>query len=306
MTQQPKYRTPRAVKTALGQRARDTTSTHSVQELERQYHFHRFLARVAAHDQAGWVLKGGQALLVRYRHGRASRDIDLYNSQAHTLDQAVDALRSAAAVDLGDYFQFQFLDRSNQQDHQAAQGAKIRFQTLLGADALPIFGVDVVVGLLPTQTPEVQAIVPEIQIDWPMVDEPPRLLIYPVVDHLADKICALYETHQGEPSSRYRDLVDVLLIATKEDLSADDTIRAVVSESARRRQSGRVELTLPARFEIPGPAWSAGYEKEASKVATLGDLRSFPAARQLADAFLSPILSGARTGYWRHGTRSWD
>lgn len=311
MTQQPRYHTPRAVSTALGQRAKTTSrtgkSTHSPEELTRQYHFHRFLARVAAHDQAGWVLKGGQALLVRYRHGRASRDIDLYNRQARTLDQAVDALKAAAAVDLGDYFQFRFIDRKDRNGDQAepAESTKLRFEPWLGADAHTIFGVDVVVGLLPTQTPEVQAIMPEIQIDWPMADEPPQLMIYPLVDHLADKICALYETHNDGPSSRYRDLVDILLIATAEDVSAEDAIRAVISESARRQHSGRVNLTLPARFEVPGPAWSAGFETEAQNAPTLGELRDFPAACQLADAFLSPILASTRTGHWRHSTRSW-
>ncbi|MFF8848007.1 nucleotidyl transferase AbiEii/AbiGii toxin family protein [Streptomyces sp. NPDC015127] len=78
----------------------------------------------------------------------------------------------------------------------------------------------------------------------------PKIKLYPVVDHLADKICAMYEWRNANPSSRFRDLADILLISQNETIEAGDARQALHAEAAfRRTREGGVELLLPERFE---------------------------------------------------------
>lgn len=72
------------------------------------FYFNRLAARVFTKDPDGWLIKGGQALLVRYRGAaRLSQDIDL---QSTSLDLGPDEVRrlviEAAALDLGDFLRY--------------------------------------------------------------------------------------------------------------------------------------------------------------------------------------------------------
>lgn len=73
------YQTPQAFRAALTRKAKVAArgGTRTVQELLEQFYLARLLARVFLHDPTGWVLKGGQALLMRYPDARHSRDVDL-------------------------------------------------------------------------------------------------------------------------------------------------------------------------------------------------------------------------------------
>src|SRR5580658_5083800 len=74
-------------------------------DLITRFHYQRLLARVFQED--GWMLKGGQSLLVRYPgQARASRDADLFHRAADDIQAAIAALERATAVDLDDYFHF--------------------------------------------------------------------------------------------------------------------------------------------------------------------------------------------------------
>ena len=68
--------------------------------------------------------------------------------------------------------------------------------------------------------------------------------MWPLEDHVADKIVAMYEVHPGDiPSSRVKDLVDLVLIAHRSRVDGATAHAAIQAEVARRRQLGtRVEL----------------------------------------------------------------
>lgn len=55
---------------------------------------------------------------------------------------------------------------------------------------------------------------PKPVVDLTGVPDLPPFRLYPLTDQIADKVCAMYETHgpQGAPSNRYRDLVDLVLL----------------------------------------------------------------------------------------------
>ncbi len=63
--------------------------------------------------------------------------------------------------------------------------------------------------------------------DDPVLELPglatPPIRLYPVVDHIADKLCATqatYGTNNDLPSSRVRDLVDLVVFARSQDVDA--------------------------------------------------------------------------------------
>jgi predicted nucleotidyltransferase component of viral defense system len=69
--------------------------------------------------------------------------------------------------------------------------------------------------------------------------------IYPVVDHLAEKLVAMTSMFAGNrPSTRFRDLVDMVLIAQTQTNNAEALRTAVESEQLHRNH------TLPERLEI--------------------------------------------------------
>lgn len=124
---------------------------------------------------------------------------------------------------------------------------------------------------------------------------------YPLVDHVADKVAAMYERHGNAqmPSTRYRDLVDLVAIVTGATVAADAQAAALTSEFERRG------LTIPTHFDVPDRGlWETGYAAEVKRsildtAATLDD------ALTIVGRFLDPILGGSAEGSWDSTTLRW-
>lgn len=300
-----KYATPQALRAALASVARRHAREHGLApgDLVDRFYFQRLLARVFHHDPDGWLLKGGQALLVRYAAARHSRDIDLYRPDAANIDEAVTALVNAAEADLGDHLRYALRKRTAIVEEGI--NARLTFTISAGTKPAGTINVDVVVGLSPQGQPVRRKLKPAIPLDWP--DDWPTVQLYPLVDHMADKICALYERHgtQRIASTRYRDLVDLILIALQETIDGKMLQTALRNEAARRHKLGII-LELPKSFQIPhGPGWPSGYRTAAAPVPKLHDFRTIEQASALASTFLDPILSMNDTGSWIPATQSW-
>ena len=81
-------------------------------------------------------------------------------------------------------------------------------------------------------------------------------LAYPLVDHVADKACAIFERHgaAGTPPTRYGDLVDLVAIVLAASVEAGPQLTALRTEAQRRG------LQLPGRFTVPDRGlWQSGY-----------------------------------------------
>lgn len=104
-----RYATPQALRQAVRDRLRQLAVQRpdtSPNDLSRQFAYDRLLARVFIADSDRWVLKGAAAMLARLpAAARHSKDVDLY-SRHGDLPEAEEALRVAAALDIGDYFRF--------------------------------------------------------------------------------------------------------------------------------------------------------------------------------------------------------
>jgi hypothetical protein len=242
---------------------------------------------------APWVLKGGTAVLARVVDARHSKDIDLLRSLG-TIEEALGALREAAAVDLHDHFRFVIRGVRTVGGGGAQPGVtgyRVQVDAYCGTRLCESFGVDLVTGSLMTTDPE--AVRPSTPIDLPDVPAP-TVRAYPVVDHIADKLAATESRYaDGARSTRPRDLVDLVVLARTQSVDGDDLRTAIVAE--------RLHRSLPAveSFSVP-PAWATTYPPLAARTPHCAGLHDVEAAARLVATFLEPAMSGSAAG------RRWD
>lgn len=294
------YNSPAALWSAVLAKARTAAQVdrrRNVSNLQRQFVYDRLLARVFAGDDGRWVLKGGTALLARVRSARHSIDIDLFRRDG-SLAHALDELRAMIGRDLHDHFRFETtgpraaaLAAAGRAPDGATQPgvarAQVAVDAYVGVQKVSSFRIDVVTGSLITSDPDRER--PTAAITIPSLSAPDYLL-YPVVDHVADKVCAITERHgTGQaPSSRHRDLVDLVVIARTQRVAATPLREAI---NAERHYRGLAPIS---HFATPA-GWEAGYAKEARDVPQCVEHRSYAAAMDLVGRFLGPVLSGGLT-----------
>jgi hypothetical protein len=290
-----------AAVTARSKTAARTTGA-TVSNLLRQFVYDRFLARVFTHSPDGtWVLKGGTALLARVRSARHSLDVDLFR-RTGSLDHAVAEIRAAAGLDLDDHLRFVVGDTVNRRTERAGQPgselATLAVQTYAGVRDVQRFSVDIVIGSVITGDPEPHR--PASSISVPGLSAPPYLL-YPVADHVADKLCATVELHGPArvPSSRHRDLVVLVVIARTQTVDADAPRLAITTEVDHRR------LPSITRWATP-EGWATTYPRAARDVPECRDHRDFATATTLVSDFLDPVLAhGLTTATWHPDRLDW-
>lgn len=298
---------PAAYQHRLNSRAKERSrrTGESVSELVSRHYHRRLVARVFTADPDGWLLKGGQALLMRWQYARHSVDIDLQRAGT-SVDLAVESLIQAAGYDLNDHLRFEHFDTAEPANVERLT-RKVRFRVLFGGKELQIISVDVIAAAEPPHGAVLtERLEPPIKADgdsWPLVR------LFPIEDHIAEKICALYERHraEGRASSRYKDLVDLALIATRVELHGPNLHATVRDEARRRQRKARLTLELPARFELPDDSWTAGYRASARDVRELPtELRTLDGARDLLSTFLDPLLNEEPpTGWWKPNLAQW-
>jgi hypothetical protein len=297
------YATPYAFRAALRDRFGAFTNGDQglrVEEMQRQFAYDRVLARCfAGHDADRWVLKGAIALLARLAgRARHSKDIDLYYAEpSASTSQAVDAFLMAVRRDLGDHFRFEVTRTSPLQEH--LQGRRLRLGAYLGA-RFATFHVDIVVGTAISGDPDLAWPLTPLHVDGLVR---PQYRVFPVADHLADKLCAITETHPRADgtvmaSTRVKDLVDVALIAGSQSVPGSALRHALVSGAAHRG------LALPPRFEVPDlDAWRIGYLRRAADAPT--PVPSFRQASDIATRLFDPVLAGPVDGSWDPQAARW-
>jgi Nucleotidyl transferase AbiEii toxin, Type IV TA system len=288
-----------AIKAAAAAATREDP-TLTVAERIRFEYFRRFLSRVFSDGaDSEWVLKGGTGLLARIPSTRSTLDIDLY-CDGFTIDQALMDLRRLADVDLGDHFRFSYVEHhasvvGDQQPY--VDGYRVSFDTYIGAQHKGRVNIDLATGAgltAPVTTAE-----PASRLPLPRLTSHPYRL-YPIVDQVADKLCATVELHHDRPSTREKDLVDLAVIAVTQSVDGTALTHAVEVESRRRRMHPLVH------FEVPR-TWGRGYAAMARRVPYLANYSTIDAATELIGSFIEPALTGtAVSRSWTPDTLTWN
>ncbi len=285
-TQHGPYPDAAAVESAILSAARNSFESDgsvSVSERIRQEYFRRFLSRVFSEAEGSeWLLKGGTGMLARVPSSRATKDVDLFRS-GFTLEQTFQALRLLADVDLGDFFRFVYVSHApiiESSGQPNARGFKVQFDIYIGAQKKSSLKVDLALGT--GVTDEVQYQAPADGLSLPrLVSNPYRL--YPLVDQIADKVCATMMLYAGKPSSREKDLVDLVVVAKTQRVDAVSLCRAIRTETLRRELEPFDQFIIPKR-------WGAAYARMAKKVPHCAGYLKVEDARLFVADFLNPVL----------------
>ena len=288
------YSSPAAFRRALTDKLRDlaTSSQWALPQLQRQMAYDRLLERLYLVDQ-DWIVKGATALLARNLGVRATIDVDVFRNAELATAEADVAL--AANLDIGDWFRFEI--GTARQLADAENGVRLPVTAFVGATRWAQFHIDLMgSNIRMTGVPEempalARVVMPDV--------EQHGYRVYPLVDHIADKVIAIVERHRDHPSTRFKDLVDLVAIVTEVSVEADLQRAAIDSEANRRG------VTLPEYFDIPDLAlWRTGYER-----AALDSL--LPLAHKLDEAlaivrpFVDALFDGTAKGTWNPATRQW-
>ena len=297
MNDERSYGSPAAFRAALTAKLKTLaeTSRWTLPQLQRQIAYDRLLERLYLVDN-GWIVKGAAALLARGIGVRATIDIDVYREAAHEVAEA--DLRRAAGTDIGDWFRFELGAPRVVAD--AASSIRLPVAAYIGATVWVQFHVDLV-GSDIRMTSEPESVPPLARVAMPDVTQH-GYRAYPLVDHVADKLAATFELH-GEllaPSTRYKDLVDLVAIVIAASVEAVPQVAALQSEAERRG------IVLPARFTVPGrDLWEPGYAAEARR-SLLPIAHTLDQALAVCSPFVDPLLDGSAAGTWDPDHRRWS
>jgi hypothetical protein len=226
----------RALEDRLNRRARTTGETAT--RLRKNVVFQRLLARLLVVSPGRWILKGGLALDFRLSdrgaRPRSTKDMDL--ARRGELDAADADFRRVPNVDLGDYFEFVVRRTEPAREDKEAGGAALRYQVRATLAGRVFEQVLVDVGFAP---PSAQPEVVEGPDLLAFAGLPPvRVPTLPTALHVAEKVHA-YTRRYGPgsaPSSRPKDLVDLVLLATHEPFLAGE-LRAALEETFTARDT---------------------------------------------------------------------
>lgn len=258
-----------------------------------------FLAQLFEHGQGPWVLKGGTNLYCRIPGARHTRDLDLFCQDPTGAREAAQELRDRMDHAKVGPYQFTLADPHPGGDQIDVYSLKVT--VLVGVQKAAEFNIDVSGDL---QVPEVpRDVVFERNDDIDLDDVPRTFLIrsYPVSNQIADKTCAMYEMHRSRPSTRYRDLYDLALIATHLPFTAGDTRQALDQQQAVRG------MILPSSVELPAPEWEEHYPRALKNTSgTHIQFHSLQAALETVRVALDPLLGRElTTGTWDPAQQSW-
>jgi hypothetical protein len=297
VTELAAYDRPADFRRALTHRLRRLaeSSRWDLPQLQRQIAYDRLLERLYLTND-DWIVKGATALLARDIGVRATIDVDLYR-RAGTASAEAD-LRAAARLDLGDWFRFDV--GAARLASGAAGGVRLPVQSSVGPTVWASFHVDLVgTGIRMTGEPE--PVPPMARVLIPGVEQH-GYRAYPLVDHVADKIVAMFELHgrAGAPSTRYKDLIDLVAIIFAAPVDAEAQLRALHSEVSRR------ELRLPSQFDVPDRRlWEPGYRAE-SRRSLLPVARTLNEALLMVRPFTDPLFDGTAEGRWSPADLRWQ
>lgn len=268
--------------------------------LIRRFVIDRFLHRVFSLPGDEWVLKGGNAMLTRVNNARTTKDIDLL-SELQDLDAALEKLHSALEGDTEDHFRFVITQVSGLAAGELqpeVKGYKLSIEAYCGLKVRERFSIDLVTGSLMTAEPEIEtrpSLVPTISST--------QVRLYPVVDHIADKLCATqsyYGAARNLPSSRVRDLVDLVVFARTQFVDGSALVEAIKAEWRNRHLPG-----LP--HFAPPDSWRTRYSRTAKGVTACGDVTSFDRAVDLVTSLLSPACDRSAIGQrWDPHNAQWE
>ncbi|WP_058235112.1 nucleotidyl transferase AbiEii/AbiGii toxin family protein [Devriesea agamarum] len=279
----------------------------SIEEVRKQFAFQLLFRRMFSEDNGRWIVLGGNALLLRTGGGRFTQDVDLARAEGWESDDELRAeFQEILTRDVGDPFSF-VIDRFTSHDRSDPYGygsktATAHLTVFLGPKVFEWFTIDFTVRRHVTGPVDYLALNPV--IDHEVLGDLPKVPVVPIENQIADKVCALYEKHNGPTawSTRYRDLADIVRIVLDLEIDGARLKTMLRYECSRRRIH-----ELPRALCAPHESWISEYPAAARR------FTGFPAAFHDLDQSLScagrclnTVLDGTLAeGVWDPSAQRW-
>jgi hypothetical protein len=285
-----RYATAAAFRQALDDRLKVEAANTGLglARLRKRVAFELFLRRLVEVAPDRWVLKGALALDFRFHAtSRPTRDMDL--GRADNEGAAVEDFAAAQELALDDFFTFAARRTDALDDADDFRAIRFHVTAELAGRVFDQFVVDVGFVDSISRTPdmvETSGILSFAGI------ERVRVPALPLPHHIAEKVHAYTRKYgqSGRDSTRPKDLVDILLIASSEQLNA-----AALREALDVTFSEREQQQVPSSLPSPPESWREPYRRLATEVAVESELDD---AFAVAASFLDPILAGRADGTW--------
>ena len=275
------YATDAAFRVALETRleAQSRNAGVDLNRLRRRVVFERVLARLAEGDPGRWVLKGGMALEVRWPdRARATRDLDLaLRDEVRGAGEIRLALATPLAQDLDhDRFRFAIGDtRALQGDEAGRPGWRFAVDCILAGRRFAAVRVDVV--MRPDEISRTEKLLLPDSLGFAGI-APCEVEVVDRSQHFAEKIHALTRTYKTRPSSRVKDLTDLVLLIDDGLLPTADLLGTV-----RHVFASRATHAVPVELADPPADWAPRYIELAGELnvsertvtEAMGALRAF-------------------------------
>lgn len=292
-----KYTNAAAFRQALEQRLKNEAAATDLglARLRKRVAFELFLRRLLAVAPNRWVLKGALALDFRLATTtRSTKDIDLGRDDDEAA--AIRDITAAQQLAMDDFFTFAAIRTDELDDTDEFSAVRFHVTAQLAGRTFEQFLVDIGFGDTTSWTPD--TIHTSDLLSFAGI-EPLALPAIPLPQHLAEKVHAYTRRYgaSGQPSTRPKDLVDILLIESSTTIDAGPLRHALESTFAQRARQ-----PLPTSLPPPPATWADPYKRLADTVDVESDLA---AAFARAATFLDPVLAGRTSGQWDPQRREW-
>jgi hypothetical protein len=292
-----RYATAAAFRAALDQRLKNEAARTglALSRLRKRVAFELFLRRLVAVAPDRWVLKGALALDFRLSvPTRTTKDIDL--GRGDDEEAAIEDITAAQQLFLDDFFNFVATRTAPFEGQDEFSAIRFHVRAELATRTFEQFVLDIGLTDPISWTPDM------VQTSGLLAFadiEPISVPAVPIPQHLAEKVHAFTRSYgqDAERSTRPKDLVDILLISTSEEVDA-----AALREALDRTFAARHRQQLPERLPLAPRGWAVPYRRLAAEVEVEAELE---AAVAQAKGFLDPVLDGTATGRWDPMTRRW-
>ena len=291
-----KYDTGRAFRQALETRLQGIQHSQNIPlvRLRKQVAFERFMARLQTTQPDTWILKGGLAMQLRLGvQSRTTKDIDLLNREL--TGNIFDSLVETASIDIGDWFTFEVGQTSDAPEDEFGSH---RFQVVCRLDGRVFekFHVDVGLGDLMVGDYDCLRFDPILEFAGIASAEIP---CYPIPQQIAEKLHALTREYASGSSTRGKDLVDILLLAS---LGSIDGV--LLSRSVDSTFAVRTTHPVPQKMPSLSNTLRGEYVRLARELGLA--FEDFDAAEEALADFANPIFRSNDPGMWNADNWSWD
>lgn len=246
------YKTAGAFRMALEQHLNERAlgTTTPLDRLRKEVALQRLLGRMmSSPDADGWVLKGAQVLLVRLdEHARATKDVDTtWRFESDALRIALD---DATMIDLEDGFTFEIAAGSRIDAETENGGWRFSVRARLDGRFFEQFVLDVNIAVDDPRPVDRLTLRPVLH--WAGIASP-TIAAVPVAFHLAEKLHAYVRIYSNSrPSSRVKDLYDMLVMARALPMPTHSALQTAVSLTFKLRGT-----MLPTELPDPPTTWTS-------------------------------------------------